>query len=145
MLKLLCVFSVGFFFINEPVWSPNLDSAKKQAHDENKMILLNFSGSDWCGPCIRLHKEILNSEAFEVYAKDHLVLLNADFPRMKKKQLSKEKQAQNDALADAYNKNGTFPLTLLLSADGKILKQWEGFPNETPEEFITDISSASKQ
>ena len=64
---------------------------------------------------------------------------------MKKNQLSKEKQAQNDALADAYNKNGTFPLTLLLSADGKILKQWEGFPNETTEEFITDISSASKQ
>ena len=145
MLKLLFVFSLGFFFLNEPIWSLDLLSAKKQAHEENKMILLNFSGSDWCGPCIRLHKEILSSAAFEAYAKDHLVLLNADFPRMKKNQLSKEKQAQNDALADAYNKNGTFPLTLLLSADGKILKQWEGFPNETPEEFITDISSASKQ
>ena len=145
MLKLLFVFSFGFFFLNEPVWSPDLITAKKQAHDENKMILLNFSGSDWCGPCIRLHKEILSSEAFEAYANDHLVLLNADFPRLKKNQLSKEKQAQNDALADAYNKKGTFPLTLLLSADGKVLKQWEGFPNETPEEFVTDLSSADKQ
>ena len=145
MLKLLCVFLLAFIFHDNPEWSPDLASAKKQAHDENKMILLNFSGSDWCGPCIRLHREILSSEAFEAYANDHLVLLNADFPRLKKNQLSKEKQAQNDALADAYNKKGTFPLTLLLSADGKVLKQWEGFPNETPEEFVTDLSSADKQ
>lgn len=106
------------------------------------MILLNFSGSDWCGPCIRLHKEIFNSEAFAAYAKDQLVLLNADFPRLKKNQLAKSRQLQNNKLADEYNAGGAFPLTLLLDANGKIIKRWEGLPNETPEAFVKEIISA---
>lgn len=142
MLKLSLLFCCALFISQELVWSSDLDAAKKQAQQENKMILLNFSGSDWCGPCIRLHKEIFSSEAFSAYAKDKLVLLNADFPRLKKNQLSKSRQLQNNKLADEYNAGGAFPLTLLLDANGKIIKRWEGLPNETPGAFVQELISA---
>ncbi|HWJ28116.1 MAG TPA: hypothetical protein VNS32_16345, partial [Flavisolibacter sp.] len=101
----------------------------------------NFSGSDWCIPCIRLHKEIFESSTFTAYAADHLVLVNADFPRLKKNQLPKDQSARNDAMADQYNAKGTFPLTLLMTPDGKIVKQWQGMPDESPEKFVEEIQS----
>ena len=115
---------------------------KLKPKSENKFILLNFSGSDWCGPCIRLHKEIFDSEVFTKYADEKLVLVNADFPRLKKNMLSKEQQKQNDALADKYNNDGAFPLNVLLNADGKVIKKWDGYPSSTPEEFTNDVKAA---
>ena len=122
-------------------WGTNFDKAKQQAAAEHKFIVLNFSGSDWCGPCIRLHKEILDSDAFLSFADKKLVLVNADFPRQKKNQLVKAQQQQNDKLADRYNDKGNFPLTVLLNADGKLLKEWEGYPKMSIEEFIADIQN----
>lgn len=115
--------------------------AKKEAVQEHKLILINFSGSDWCGPCIRLRKEILESQTFENYAAGHLILVRADFPRQKKNQLSKEQVKLNEALADKYNAEGKFPFTLLVDENGKILKIWDGFPGVSPEEFVSQISS----
>jgi thioredoxin-related protein len=123
-------------------WLTDFEAAKKIAQEKHQLILLNFSGSDWCGPCIRLHKEIFDSEAFQALAEKQLVLLNADFPRLKKNQLPKEQQAQNDKLADAYNKTGSFPSTVLLDETGKVLKVWEGFPKGGAAAFIDDINAA---
>lgn len=120
-------------------WHYNLDEAKQLAATEHKYILLNFSGSDWCGPCIRMHKEIFNDSAFEQFANLNLVMVNADFPRNKKNQLSKEQQALNDKMADEYNKEGAFPYTVLLDANGKVLKAWEGYPKRDVASFIQDI------
>ena len=72
---------------------------------------------------------------FPATADSALVLVNADFPRMKKNQLPKTQQQANDQLADRYNPQGKFPLTLLLNADGKVLKQWEGNPGLKPADF----------
>jgi len=119
----------------------DFSQAKTEAAQKHRLILINFSGSDWCGPCIRLRKEILESDAFVNYASDHLVLVRADFPRQKKNQLSKEQVKLNEALADKYNADGKFPYTLLVDENGKILKDWDGFPNETPEQFIAQINS----
>ena len=116
-----------------------MEKAQQQAKAENKNILLNFAGSDWCGPCIMLNKEIFDSEVFEQYSNDHLILVKADFPRLKKNQLSKEQQKLNDQLAEKYNKDGVFPLTLLLSPDGIVLKKWEGLPRISPEGFTDEI------
>ena len=123
------------------IWQTDIEKAEQSAKEEHKFIILNFSGSDWCGPCIRLHNEIFDSEIFTKYANDHLVLLNADFPRSKKNQLSKKQQKKNDEMADAYNKNGVFPLTLLLNSEGKVLKKWEGFPKESADEFTSEINT----
>jgi thiol-disulfide isomerase/thioredoxin len=123
-------------------WHYNLDEARQLARDQHKHILLNFSGSDWCGPCILLRKQILDNPEFLQMADSSLILVNADFPRSKKDQLSPQQQALNNAMADKYNTQGKFPFTLLLNADGKVLKTWEGLPNEKPADFATEVRTA---
>ena len=138
-MKLLAIYLL--LALSPPVtWLGDFTQAKTEATQKHQLILINFSGSDWCGPCIRLRKEILESDAFVNYASDHLVLVRADFPRQKKNQLSKEQVKLNEALADKYNADGKFPYTLLVDENGKILKDWDGFPNETPEQFIAQIN-----
>ena len=123
-------------------WENSLEIAKKIAKTEHKYILLNFSGSDWCGPCIRLRKEVFDSQEFLKLADQKLILLNADFPRKTKNQLSKAQQDLNDQLAEKYNPKGYFPFTALLNADGTVIKVWEGFPKIGAEFFIQDINDA---
>jgi thioredoxin-related protein len=118
-----------------------LQEGKEIARKEHRYILLNFSGSDWCGPCIMLRKEVFDSPTFMAFADSALVLVNADFPRMRKNQLSKEQQQQNDQLADHYNSQGKFPLTLLMNAEGKVIRQWEGNPSIKPDPFTSEIRS----
>lgn len=130
-----------FFFAPSIAWVNDISLAKAEASKTNKQILINFSGSDWCGPCIRMHKEIFDSEVFKTYASDHLVMVNADFPRLKKNQLSKEQQKKNDALAEKYNPEGIFPLTVLVDEGGKVINKWEGFPSGSAEHFVQEISS----
>jgi thiol-disulfide isomerase/thioredoxin len=138
LLSALCL--VGSLY--QPAWHYNLSEAREIAGKEHKHILLNFSGSDWCGPCILLRKDVLDNAAFLQTAGSLLVLVNADFPRMKKNQLSKEQQALNDQMADRYNAKGEFPLTLLLNADGKVLRQWVGNPGLTAMAFSEQVRSA---
>ena len=123
-------------------WLHDFQVAKDKATAENKYILLNFSGSDWCGPCIKLKKEVFENESFISLAEEKLVLLNADFPRSKKNQLTKEQTQRNEALAEKYNPNGKFPFTLLLDANGKILKEWDGYVFASQDKFIEEIKNA---
>jgi thioredoxin-related protein len=113
--------------------------AKEKAKAENKNILLYFSGSDWCAPCIKFKKNFINNEDFKTVSDAKLIIYNADFPRLKAHKLAKEKTTDNGKLADIYNKSGYFPMILLLDANGKIVKKWEGYPPETPQEFIKII------
>ncbi len=123
----------------------NYNEALKQAGETHQQILINFSGSDWCGPCIRLRKEILETQAFEKYASAHLVLVRADFPRQKKNRLSVEQTKLNEALAERYNPDGKFPFTVLTDEKGKVIRTWEGFPDEPTDVFVEQIAkSASK-
>ncbi|MES2004518.1 MAG: thioredoxin family protein [Bacteroidota bacterium] len=122
-------------------WGNNFDKALQTAKSEHKYVLLNFSGSDWCGPCIKLHNDFFGTEAFRNFAESRLALVNADFPRQKRNQLSKDLQKQNNHLADLYNANGSFPLTVLLNAEGKVLRAWEGVPKESADEFIDEIKN----
>lgn len=122
-------------------WEPDFNNAKKIAKEKNELILLNFSGSDWCGPCIVLRKDYLESPVFTAMAKENLVLVNADFPRKKANIGTPEQVKRNEDLAEIYNKEGSFPLTLLLDADGKILKTWHGKPETTPEQWTAEIKA----
>ena len=125
-------------------WMTNLDNAKQVAKSEHKLILLNFSGSDWCIPCMKLRTDIFNSDAFMQYAKGNLVLLNADFPRKTKDQLTKEQQKENDALAAKYNPEGRFPFTILLDSNGNKLKVWDGYYSDGPENFVNEITAVKE-
>ena len=126
------------FTIAEKDWGHNFKDAISTAKRDHKFILLNFSGSDWCGPCIKLHKEVFVMDDFMNVANNKLVLLNADFPRYKKNQLPAAQPKINDELAEKYNSKGFFPLTFLLDEDGNEIKHWEGFPASTTA-FINDI------
>jgi thioredoxin-related protein len=138
-MKLPVSLLVLWIFFSSPEWLTDFNKAQEEALQSKKIILLNFSGSDWCGPCIRMKKEIFSADVFNNYAAEHLVLVGADFPRLKKNQLSKEQTRQNEVLADKYNKEGKFPFTVLLDASGKVLKQWDGLPNESPQMFVEEI------
>jgi thioredoxin-related protein len=128
-----------------PVWLLDFSDAQQQAKQEQKQILLNFSGSDWCGPCIRLTKDVFQSPEFEALAAKELILVRADFPRSRKNQLSPEQQKKNDALAERYNSKGSFPLTLLLDANGVVIKTWEGYPENKATGFLNELRTLTNE
>lgn len=139
---LMVVFAVGLQA------QSRLEDAKKTASENKELILLNFSGSDWCIPCIKLHKNIIETDEFKKLETDNVIVyVNADFPRTKKNQLSPELKKENAALADQYNPKGLFPYTILLNSEGEILKGWEGLPSADALAFskaIRDIKENEK-
>jgi thioredoxin-related protein len=137
LAAVLCIIAMSF-----SGWQPDFETARKTALEQNRLILLSFSGSDWCAPCIRMKKEIFASEMFSRMADTTLVMVNADFPRSKKNQLSKEIQKANEELAEKYNSSGKFPYTVLLNTDGKVLKVWDGMPSQGVEQFTLSVKSS---
>ena len=140
-MKILLFVVFNSLLFSNGAWETDFSKAQRSAESEHKLILLNFSGSDWCGPCIRMHTDIFENNAFTQYADEHLVLVNADFPRLKKHALSKDQQIKNDQLAEKYDKDGIFPLTVLLSPDGKVLKEWQGLPPISAEVFTAQVKA----
>lgn len=114
----------------------SIDELLLKAKSENKKVLLYFSGSDWCAPCIRFKKNYIDQLKFQDFAQSNLIIYNADFPRKKTNQLGKETTLFNEKLADVYNASGNFPKVILLSYNGKMIKTWESLPLESLEEFI---------
>jgi thioredoxin-related protein len=138
-MKLFTAAITIFLFSSFINWETNFDKAKKTAKEKQELILLNFSGSDWCVPCMNMRKEIFESPVFQKLADADLILVNADFPRKKKNKPAADILKQNNALAEKYNPDGNFPFTVLLNADGKVLKTWNGKPDSTPEKFAAEI------
>lgn len=101
----------------EDLWLTDFETAKKTAADKKLPILADFSGSDWCGWCIKLDKEVFSQKEFKEFAKENLVLFLADFPRKKKQDEIIKKQ--NADLSKKYAIEG-FPTVLLMDAEGKV-------------------------
>ena len=141
-MKLLLIALHVFAFSAVSPWLTDFEQAKREAEQKHELILLNFSGSDWCGPCMRMHKEIFNSESFAQAFGEKLVMVNADFPRLKKNRLTAAQQKQNDMLAEKYNTEGHFPFTVLLDAKGTVLKTWEGYPRQGSTVFMEELKAA---
>lgn len=99
-------------------WIDNFEQAQKEAEAFKQPIFAFFTGSDWCGWCVRLKKEALDTKEFEKFAADNLILFEADFPRAKK--ISDKVKKQNDELASKYGVRG-YPTVFLLDAEGKQL------------------------
>lgn len=98
----------------------NLDEAKGEAEYYVQPILLVFSGSDWCKPCMRLQQQVFNDPKFEAFADANIVMCHIDMPRKKDAQ-SEEQQKHNTAMAELYNTDGAFPKLLLLNASGEVI------------------------
>jgi thioredoxin-related protein len=123
----------------EAQWLTSLPGAKEQAAKENKVILLDFTGSDWCPPCKKLKKTVFDSEEFGSYAQKNLVLVEVDFPRSKKQ--SAELKKANETLSEQFNVDA-YPTIILLDSKGKKLTSFIGYDDETPSEYIAKIDKA---
>lgn len=113
-IVLMCCFYCCFINQLHAQITENLAEALQLAKEKNRNILLVFSGSDWCQPCMRFDKNVLHQESFQKFVTENLVVLKCDFPQRKK--LSKELTQQNEDLAKKFNPNGEFPNILLLDA-----------------------------
>ena len=102
-------------------WVADLGVAQAQARATNRPILAVFSGSDWCKPCVVYEREVFSQPEFMAYAKDKLVLAHFDFPRQKKNQPSAAQLKLNAAATAQLNREGDFPLAVLVAPDGKVL------------------------
>ncbi len=116
-------------------WLTNFDQASKLAKSENKKLLLNFTGSDWCGWCIKLDNEVFSKAEFKQYAQQYYILVKLDFP--KKEKLSAQLKKQNNALAKRYDVKG-FPSIVVLTPSGKYYTKG-GYVKGGPNAFIRSI------
>ena len=116
----------------------DFEAAQAKAAEIEKPMLLDFSGSDWCGWCIKLDKEVFSKEVFQEYAESELVLVELDFPRSKPQ--SEELKAQNQALAQKYGVQG-FPTIILLSPDGELIAR-TGYRRGGAEAYVAHLKEA---
>ena len=124
----------------EANWSTNFAKAQADAKSAHKLLLINFSGSDWCGWCKRLEAEVFSKPEFEQYAKDNLVLVMADFPR--RTPLTDEVRKQNYELAERFQVEG-FPTIVILNGDGKMVGHL-GYMPGGPDAFIGELKKLPK-
>jgi len=116
-------------------WSTDLTKAQAQARAEGKAVLVNFTGSDWCGWCMKLRKDVFLKPAFTNYAQTNLVLVEVDFP--KRKPLTPTAQKANQKLAQQYQVQG-FPTLVLIDSTGNRLGN-VNYANGGPKSFITEV------
>ena len=102
-------------------WLTDLAAAQAQAKATNRPLVAVFSGSDWCKPCIIFEQEVFAKPEFAAFAKGRLVLAHFDFPRLKKNQPTAAQLKLNEAAAAQLNREGDFPLAVVIAPDGKVL------------------------
>ena len=118
-------------------WLTDLSEVQAKAKEEGKPILMDFTGSDWCGWCIKLKKEVFSKPAFIDYANEHLILMTIDFPN--RIQQEKSLKDQNNTLLDTYGVK-SFPTIILVDVEGKVLGK-TGYRRGGPESFVEHLES----
>jgi protein disulfide-isomerase len=134
-LILLAAFFATSSAAAKPGWTSDLKQAQEEAKRSNKLVLLDFTGSDWCGYCIALDREVFAQPVFKKYAREHLVLVEIDFPRRKRLPLTQ--QRQNEQLAQQHGIMG-FPTIVVLDPDGK-RRGHLGYMPGGPQAFIAAL------
>ena len=122
-------------------WQTDFAAAQTSAKKDSKAILLDFTGSDWCGWCIKMKKDSLDQKAFQEFADKKLVLVEVDFPNGKKQTDAVKKQ--NDDLQKKYNVEG-YPTFVLVDGDGKELGRHVGYLKGGPSAFVEKIEGWTK-
>jgi thioredoxin-related protein len=146
MKKFLSLFAAVVFSAHVSLaaggWTDNYEKAVAQAKAEKKLVLLDFTGSDWCGWCMKLDKEVFQKSDFKNFARENLVPVTVDFPHGKK--LSKKTADQNAKLKSEHGVSG-FPTIVLLNADGKVINKWGGYSEKFLEELKAKVAEAKSK
>lgn len=134
----------------KPDWLTDFKQAQEEARSKKRLLLVDFTGSDWCGWCIKLEREVFSKPEFKEYASKNLVLLEVDFPRAKQQSAAEKKQ--NYELQERFGVQG-FPTIVVLDSDGKKIAELgydAGIPDDarelkaTPEAFIATLEKLRK-
>lgn len=125
----------------ESTWLTDLPKAQAQAKAENKIVLIDFTGSDWCGWCIKFKKDVLDTPEFKAYAAKNVVLVELDYPS--KKEQSAELKKANAALKQQYAVSG-FPTLVVLDKNGNEIGRQVGYSKGGPKAFIEKLESYKK-
>ena len=123
---------------NGLTWHTNVEEAIAVAQKEDKSVLVQFSGSDWCKWCIKLNNEVFHKKEFADYAKENLILVNLDFPRSISQ--TEEVKNYNRSVATKYGIQG-FPTVLLMDKNGKVVK-YTGYQPGGPKAYVDHIIEA---
>ena len=137
LLGLLCLPSARA----DSAWSTDYKKAQEEAKASHKLVLLDFTGSDWCGYCIQLDRAILSQPQFKDYANKNLVLVEIDFPRRKPQSVDTRKQ--NQELAERYQVDG-FPTLIVLNGEGKTVWRYDGFYEGGIAAFLAELDKVRK-
>ena len=116
-------------------WLTDLPKAQAQAKSENKLVMIDFTGSDWCPWCIKLNKEVFSTPDFAAYADTNLVLVEIDFPRQK--QQTPDLKKANQQLEKQYKIQG-YPTVIVLNSQGKKVGEL-GYQAGGPKPFIAEL------
>lgn len=129
--------------LDSSVWSTNYTAALQLAKDSGRPLLMVFSGSDWCKPCIKLREQILVKPEFSTWAQSQVVCVCLDFPSQKKNALPEELKKQNEALAEKFNTAGTFPLVVIIDGNENMLGT-AGYLDVTVAEYVVELEKFLK-
>ncbi len=132
---------VSTAFAQESIWMTDFEAARERAEKENKPILMNFTGSDFCPPCIMLAREVFDTPEFKAYAEENLILMEVDFPKTKPQ--PQELKRQNEQLASALQVQG-FPSLYLVTHDLKVITPRLGYYPEGADVWIEGLDKFVK-
>ena len=140
-LIVVTILFTAISFAASDIWQTDFEKAAKTAKNENKFMLVDFSGSDWCGWCVRLDDEVFKKPEFEKFAKENIVCVMLDFPQTKKLEESLEKQ--NKELYKKF-KVGGFPTVLILNPEGEVVEK-TGYQKGGAEKYVSFIKEVIKK
>lgn len=117
-------------------WHSDLKDALKIAHVQNKKVLLVFLVPESCDTCAHLEKEVFQSDEFKAFAREKYILSKVDFRNNTTPFLASEAKAKNLLIVEKYNKDGFFPLVVLLNKNEKVLGKIGTYNDESPSQYI---------
>jgi len=122
-------------------WVADYDQAVKIAQKEGKNLLVDFTGSDWCGWCIKLHDEVFRHEEFLRYARNGYVLVSLDFPKSEEAKAKVPNPGRNAELRDLHQVRG-YPTILLMTPEGAVFAQ-TGYQQGGPAAYVAHLQEIS--
>lgn len=125
----------------DQAWTSDYQKAQQEAKASHKLVLLDFTGSDWCGFCFQLDRAILSKPQFKDYASKNLVLVEVDFPRRKAQSI--ETKRQNQQLAQRYQIEG-FPTLVVLNGEGQTVWRYDGMYMGDVAAFLAELDKVRK-